>query len=309
MLDIRHSKKALEYLSEKKKVKIVELLLRRWSELKEMVTILQIPYKATVKLQKRDETLSGAFGIWLNLKVLLQSPEIARLNKTNLAKRLTDALDSRNEFIYKNSAMLCAIFLDPRYRTEILCNRELVEEAKQTLTNLWNRIQSIKPHTEPQNISIINCSAESSDMSIDFDNHESLDNYIAHGRFDENMQSGGVNSSVDIRMEIELFQPNILSTKSNVFEFWDSIKKDNENLHEIATVIFAIPPTEVQIERDFSILEHVFSSRRCKLSSVLLEAILLIKLNADIFEIVKEEELLEELNKNTNKTIQDLLSP
>lgn len=61
MLDIRNSKKALENLGYQKKVKIVQLMLKRWNELKEMVTILQIPYKATVKIQKRDLSLSDEY--------------------------------------------------------------------------------------------------------------------------------------------------------------------------------------------------------------------------------------------------------
>lgn len=99
---------------------------------------------------------------------------------------------------------------------------------------------------------------------------------------------------MDIENEIRLFQPHKhLPSDASVIEFWNSMREKNVRLYELAMAIYAIPPTEVQIERDFSKLEFIFSQRRQFLSSDLLEAILLIHLNKDIFFRIKEEELLE----------------
>lgn len=112
---------------------------------------------------------------------------------------------------------------------------------------------------------------------------------------------------MDIRFDIEQFQPNPESTKMSIIDFWESVEMNHPKLYEIAMVVYAIPPTEVEIERDFSILEFVFSGRRCKLSKHLIDDILLIKLNKDLFQIIKQEELLKETDKSTN--IENLFSP
>lgn len=205
--------------------------------------------------------------------------------------------------------MLSAIYLDARYRNEILRDSELVEKAVETLINLWNRIQNIRSENAFTNESIENYSAQSSDMSIDFENSESLDSYLAHRAvdLDRNSHSEGICSGIDIKTQLELFQPKTVSTKLNILDIWERDKTEHEDLYELSSVVFAIPPTEVQIERDFSALEHVFGPRRYNLSSDLLEAVLLINLNADLFYIVKEE-LLEESLKTTEQQ-ENLLSP
>lgn len=73
----------------------------------------------------------------------------------------------------------------------------------------------------------------------------------------------------------------------------DEMKKNYEQLCEVAMVIFSILPTEVQIERDFSSFSHIFSNRRYNLHSKILENILLINLNKSLFIEVNEEEVEE----------------
>lgn len=71
-------------------------------------------------------------------------------------------------------------------------------------------------------------------------------------------------------------------------------------MYKLAKVIAAIPPTEVQIERDFSKLNFVFSNRRCSLTEDKLEDIMIIYLNDELFQQVKEDEL-NELRQSTAK--------
>lgn len=70
---------------------------------------------------------------------------------------------------------------------------------------------------------------------------------------------------------------------------------------KLATVMFSIPPTEVQIEKDFSELNFVFSDRRCMLTKERLEDIMIINFNEDLFFTVKKEQLNE--LKSAKKTI------
>lgn len=65
-------------------------------------------------------------------------------------------------------------------------------------------------------------------------------------------------------------------------------------------IVYAIPPTEVQIERDFSKLNYVFTNRRCKIQSERLQDIMLININPECFYLVKKQEIME-CNKETNQ--------
>lgn len=139
-------------------------------------------------------------------------------------------------------------------------------------------------HSSPDNPNL-NRSKESigSDLDIDFDDPQRLDAHLSINK-EKTMD-------VDIEIELELFDPEPMSTDKCIFEYWNSRQKEHKNLYTLATCIYAIPPTEVEVERDFSQLNFVFTQRRQSLSEENLEAILLIHLNKDLFYVIKEVEL------------------
>lgn len=290
MQSVINCKSAITHLAEERNL-AAQLLRTKWRDLKEIVAILQIPYKATIALQKPDLTLSDTFGIWLKMKIHLKSPIMQRLFKSNFATCVIDALNSRQQIIFNNSAMLGAIYLDPRW--EILHDSDLVEKATQMLTNLWHRLNNFRP--EIANRSTINVSTESPgcNISIEFENPKMLDEYLSRTNHSRDMQPIADHRGLSIEQELEMFQPEKLSSDASVISFWRSIKEQNHHLYEIATVIYAIPPAETQIERDFSLLEFIFNQRRQRLCSEMIEAILTINLNSEIFFEVKKEKIMK----------------
>lgn len=290
IVDVYHCKSALVYLADNN-YKAAELLLQKWTNVKEIVMILNIPYKATIALQKQNLTLSDAFGIWLKIKLHLDSAVIKRLCATNLVNSLINALNFRQQTIINNPAMLGAIYLDPRYRTQILNDESIKQVAVQTLSNLWHRLNCFGERNETIN----NCSNESSGLntSIDFDNIEILDAYLSRS-YHVNRAEPSSTQTLSIEQELELFQPEIMKpSEIDILSFWESEKERNKNLHQLAMVIYAIPPSETQIERDFSALEFIFSQRRQQLSEEILESILAIHLNPDIFYDITNDKLKE----------------
>lgn len=292
MQSVINCKGAITYLAENKNLP-AQLLRSKWNDFKEIITVLQIPYKATIALQKHDLTLSDSFGIWLKMKIHLQSPIMQRLCKSNFVNCLVDSLNSRQQIIFDNDAMLGAIYLDPRYRGEIVRDTDLMVKATQMLTNLWRRLSNF--HPEVTNRSGINLSTESSggNLSIDFENPKILDEYLSRTNHSRDMQTVANYHGFSIEHEIEIFQPDQLSSDASIISFWKSMKSKNPHLYEIATVIYAIPPAETQIERDFSLLEFIFSQRRQRLSSEMIEAILSINLNSELFFEVKREKIMK----------------
>lgn len=290
MLDVHRNKKGLDFLANENNIKTAKLLQKRWNELTAIIQILQIPYKATIAIQKPDLTLPDAYGIWLKMMILLRSPGISRLKGTNMADCLIVSLDQRKENIMDSTMMQCALYLDPRYRIEVLRNREIAEKAAQTLSELWTRIDTIRRPNTPLNRSASDCDLN---LSIDFNISEQLDEYLARGT---HVTAPTAN---DIEDEIELFQPDKLPTNESVIDFWERNKEEFPRLYELAVILYAIPPTEVQIERDFSDLEFIFSPRRYHLAPDLLDAVLVIHLNKDLFQEIKKDELANVLNEDS----------
>lgn len=107
----------------------------------------------------------------------------------------------------------------------------------------------------------------------------------------EEGDSHGMLEHVDIENELIMFVPEEMSSEQGIIEYWNSKKNQNRHLYELAKCIYAIPPTEVEIERDFSLLNFVFTERRHNLSEENLAAIMRIHLNKDLFFVIKEEEL------------------
>lgn len=269
-----------------------KLLVQKWKALKELVVVLKIPYDATIEFQNQKLTLTDVYGKWIGMQLHLKLCMTKKQFKSELPRHLYDCFEKRKEIIFKNSYMLGALYLDPRYRAAITSNYQQSEEARKILCKVWRRIHLLKS-THDQ--SIMEKSVISSDsFDIEFDEQKAVLQHLNQGAADEE-----VKSTDDIETIIDLFQPNPIPINSSVLEYWDSVKNTESQLFELAMVIFSVPPTEVQIERDFSSLKFIFTERRCRLTQSRLESILLIHLNKDLFYEVNKEQLNEIRNENT----------
>lgn len=270
-----------------------QLLLKKWHVLKEFVKILEIAYNVTIAFQNKHLTLSDVYGRWLGMQLRLEMYSTKKSFKTTLAKKLLEALVTRNENIFKNPIMAAALYLDPRFRLEVTKYSDKCEKAKQTLLDIWRRINVLR--NTDNNESRTETSANSLDS---FDEEEAILKHIHNNGNQQNIITQSQSRNVDIEMIIDLFQPEQLAPQESVIEYWESSKEKNPELYEIALVIFSVPPTEVQIERDFSSLDFIFTKRRGNISHQKLEDILLIHLNKDLFEVVNAQDV-RELLKNS----------
>lgn len=211
---------------------------------------------------------------------------------TNMASSLLAAIKNRGQTILKNDIMICAVFLDPRYRSEIVQHKSIAEPeyAIDKLVLLWKQLNQMEKKK-----SIIQNDLSSGSIVEINTSHDSLDGlneYLKRGTPDENIvRNHEQNEEYDIRSLLENFNPEWLSVKESILKYWENSKESHPILYKLATAVFAVPPTEVQIERDFSILDNILTKRRMRLQPDMLEAILLLNLNKDLFYIVKEEEL------------------
>lgn len=285
--------------------KFMRLLLKKWDVVKELKQILHVPYMCTVLLQKPDFTLSDFYGCVqiMNMK-LEQILQAANKRHTKLAEKLRRCLNSRKDKLLKNPLMLCAMFLDPRYKCDVDSDPEKVVLVKLTLEKLWSRIKTVK-QCEPSNDRTPN--VESSIASEDnfTDLFEQLDkqydamgvcsgqtdtNYMPVNQPDFSADKNDIFAAIG-RYETFLAGSRMKSSES-IHTFWEANKtKFSLELYEIANVIFAIPPTQATVERSFSALKYLFSDYRYNLDKNLLESCLLIHLNPEMYYLVKRNYL------------------
>ncbi|XP_034487200.1 uncharacterized protein LOC117791518 [Drosophila innubila] len=86
--------------------------------------------------------------------------------------------------------------------------------------------------------------------------------------------------STNVYEKIETLKLPFMKSIVNVLNFWKDRKSNDPELYALSKVCFAIPPTQVTIERAFSSMKLVLSDNRNRLSHETLENILLVKLNS-----------------------------
>lgn len=280
-----------------------------------MKQILHLPYLCTILLQKADFTLSDFFGCIriMNMK-LSQILNDTNQRHTKLAEKLELCLNERKGILLQNPLMLCATFLDPRYKCDIESNPEKVVLVKLTLENIWSRIKTVKygdaTHDETLSVGAENIAEESV-----FDLYEQLDQQydamgLKSGSADQNFASvnepnfsSGKNEISAAIFRYEQFLAGArMKTSESIHDFWEvNKKKFGLELYEIANVIFAIPPTQATVERSFSALKFMFTDQRYNLDKDLLESCLLIHLNVELYYFVKQLDIKQIEKKCSTK--------
>lgn len=307
-------KNVIEYFAHREKS--AELLLRKWNVLEELKTTLHLPYLTTVMLQNKDFTLSDFFGCLQIMDMKLNQIILSSNNQhTKLAENLQICLNQRKARLIENPIMMCALFLDPRFKCELDVNPDKRIFAKLTLEKIWQRFKSVKnsgrTNDEAVNIQTQNTSAENmNDLYAELDERYQsmgLSNAAGQSSLDNSFNFPRNTSAISVAVHhYEQFVSGIrMKSSESVHEFWEKNKtKFGLELYEIASIIFAVPPTQASVERSFSALKYMFIDYRYNLSEDLLECCLLIHLNPQFYYMVKDFDLKrieENLRKNAKK--------
>lgn len=261
-----------------------------------MVEPLKIKHEATVLSQKADFSLTEFYKCWIITKLKLQTC-INQSSKTNLNANLLKSMLKREDKLLDNSLMKCAMLLDPRFCDEIEGNQLI--QTKEMLADIW---KSMKPTRNVQenepNTSENNGMASSADIFQSYMRNKGKQRQTI-------LQNATTNDdilrSVDLFIEQEGSAEQSIDDDLSILKFWETKKKGYPILYEIAMVIFGIAPTEVTVERMFSVFGYIFNDYRSGLSQRLLEDMLIICLNPELFDEVNAE--------NTNYLMTTKLDP
>lgn len=256
---------------------IFKALLENWQTALDLMKILKIPYEATMVLQYKAAPLSDVFGCILKMKFSLEKfvNDNNSSNETKLfANCLLKCIDKRQKDLINNRIVLSAIFFDPRYRNEL--NTEQIKVAKLTIEDWYRKYIRINEQTEIQN------------------HTDSFEKYFAdkNGSGYQNEESNGLSKS-EFLLLLADYEEKIgrIHYKRSIWDFWLSQQTSYPLLFELATMILSIPPTQATAERGFSILSYVYNARRTRLDTGMLQDILSIRLNEELWHSVNTREM------------------
>lgn len=296
MDDILDSKDVINYFAGRKKSnRAFKVVQSKWSIIEESVKLLKLFFFTTKELQRINFTLSDFYGHLLalkeNLKIFLESNNNPA---SNLATCLQLELNRRLPMLIKNPLMICAVFLDRRYSTELNTDEKAL--AIRTLVKIWADFRS--DHANDKNSSNNDSSddnnTEQNSASQFQKNATVLESYF-NAKGVQLVQTNDVSNRIDGEPiystsnaeMIEILQSfdrkeGRQHVNKNIIDYWHERKAVHPEIYLISKVINAVPPTQASTERSFSALNFIFDKKRSKLSLTLLEQILLLRINKDL---------------------------
>lgn len=272
--DLLRCLKAVEFLELKNTS--VASILNDWQKVKEIVDILCVPYEITTHLETSTLTLSDLFGTLFKMEYKMQKFISNPNQHTELADVLLKKVTDRKTKLLINPAMLCSVYLDPRYCLDLSPAETGI--AKRTLEKFhdkWIQQSKKSPSTTA---------------------HDSFEEYQAEKRkrlISSVPEVCEPSDADNIMSMFEEYEKNLpaMHHREPILPYWEKRKNTDPVLYQLASMVNTIPPTQVTVERAFSILSLVYNARRTRLSPHLLQYILLINLNKDLVPGINAEDL------------------
>lgn len=216
------------------------------------------------------------------------------------------SIQKRERQLLDNNLMKCAMILDPRFYDEL--EGEQAMQTKQILVRIWNLMKLLRKE-EVNGTNTMNQNANMDSNTDIFRNYMKNKGKHRQSVLESTTTNDEFLDSIDLFIERENTEDCTFDDSWSILKFWESKKKSHPLLYEVAMVIFAIAPTQVTIERLFSVFAHIFNDHRISLFQPLLEDILIICLNQDLFEEVNTEDMNYLLTTEKNpKLVQIMFS-
>lgn len=258
-------------------------MLLKWPIITAIMEVLKLPYDVTMGIQHSAYiTLSDFYGDWMQMKRKLEKMTQLDGWTKDFAQILLDQTKKRESSLMNSSAMLSAVYLDPRYR--FFLDDAEVRIAKMTLTELHTRVSEAK---------LLFSQSQPKEQVADENSFEGECIKKALSRtFYEQDSSAGPTDMNNATLSFEAYEKTgHIHHKNSILKFWDDHSNEHPDLYELASIIHAIPPSQATVERAFSVLGYIYNSKRTRLAPETLENILMIILNRDLVEAIHQRDL------------------
>lgn len=253
-----------------------------WSKIREIKCILTSFAIQTTKLQNESLTLSDFYGQWARLIV-----DTKKFGNHILARELLTQMDNRRDALLSNQVLNACLYSDPRYQKYM--SRGKKNEAVSYLKQLHERIQVIesRPNADGESTSSRLSETPEDDASSD----DELESVLSCMMSEVNepvilnqtndFVSSHTRSIENILLE---FEGTEIPIKQKVIEYWEGEKNNNPELHKLAMIVHSVSPTQTTVERAFSAMALILSPLRTCLSDEILENLLIIRLNPELYD-------------------------
>lgn len=240
-----------------------------WKVIEKLVLILKIPFITTKMLQTTNFTLSDFHAEWLILKNNIKIEADSSDAHNDYAKQFLLSMDKYSGQLLSNPMYVSCVYLDPRFTKTLNLTQKTLAISK--LLKVYERI--INEENEHFNAVCDNNKTNRLDM---------LENIIAEEC--DVVESTIENNTETIHRLLQEFAQLPRERASiNILDYWEKNKTSKPELFKLSQIVYAAAPTQTSTESSFSTLGHIFSSRRTKIKDKLLEDILIINLNKDLF--------------------------
>lgn len=256
-----------------KKIDSYLLSESEWTAVERLVSILKPFYNCTIKLQSENCTLSDFYGYWLSISHKLTTIT----HYPDFIEKLKNQMNDYQNRLLDNPVLISAVYLHPRYQRSL--PREKRQIAVLFLSGLYRKAISFESEENTVN-------DQQPDADIDESFIEFLESLGCDGAGNERttQSESEIRNHLDINTLLKNFNGIQVNLGVAVLDFWKMNKTTRPELFKLAQIIFAVPPTQTSVERAFSVFAIIFTPRRNQLGDRVLQDILLVRLNSDMFE-------------------------
>lgn len=232
-----------------------------WNIFEEITKILKYPYDATLRMQREQYCPSDFYGDWENLKL-----ELRDFADNSLANEILCAMEAR-ETKLKTPTVLASVFIDPRYRL-------LLSESESTVA--ISHILKLRKSSPDDNTN-----KKTNDQSETVSDRK-ICQLIEQRKQNNPFYKYTMDESEFIRSILALPLENNIHVSP--FEYWADKSNVFPEIFAIHCIVNSASPTQTSVERSFSGLSYILSSRRTNLQDDLLNEILLLRLNPSVWK-------------------------
>lgn len=243
-----------------------------WVQVEEIVAALQPGYNLTVEMQRVGYGLSDFYIGWLRVKKNLERI-IKNKPHFDLAAKLIANMNKRAPSLFKSPLFLCSVFLDPRIMFTLTDEQKAA--AAMDLVKIHERI-----------LETSNAGNETVNNTLD----EIQQDFHVQHCVDQNKTEG----LLQVISVYETEKP--YDIKKPVMHFWEEDSQKYPILRPLANILHAVPSNQTCTERAFSSLSFIRSKHRMSMSPENLSNILMVRLNKDIYYLLREERCQQILN-------------
>lgn len=249
-----------------------------------MLKVLKLPFELTMGIQYSSYTLSDFYGGWLKMTRRLEQLVQQQDGSNDFALTLLEHTRKREPSLLNNSAMLAAVYLDPRYSFKLTAEEKKI--AKFSLEKLLERVHQAKAQLTQSKQAAV--TEQQNNDSFEDDCVKSGLRRTFYGETGNSASPADVGNNDLFTAYDEIAR---IHHKNSILQFWEDHSIQHPVLYELARIVLAIPPSQTTVERAFSVLGYIYNCRRTQLKPKRLEDILTIILNRDLVEPIHQRDM------------------